>query len=375
MRLRLPTLSILALLVASGCAAPTAGVGDAQGAADSGNLPAALALADSAVARNPADAEAFVLRSDIRRRMIAADTLGSVDSMAVEMMVADAQQGVTLGPANANARTNQTNAWSTSMNRGGRAYNATPRDVRSARLLFRAASQIRPDSVSGHLNYGAVLLASGDAAGAVAPLRTAARLEPGNAVTARRLGLALLESNQAPEAVTVLSAAADRFPQDPGINADLFVAYERTGQTAEALARYETRLATATPETEPGLRLAYGVALLQGRRVDDAIRELERSVQLAPDNSTAQYNLGAAIQNKAATLQTQANAATDNAENARLVAERNVFLNRSLPYFERARTLSPEGPDRSSACRALFQVYTTLGRRTDAEAVSTCAGI
>jgi tetratricopeptide (TPR) repeat protein len=375
MRFRLPFLPVLALLVASGCAVPAAGLGGAQTALDAQNYPAALALADTALARNPNDVAALTLRSEIRARQILADSVGSVDSVSVQRMMADAQQALALGAGDPAVLRNQALVWSASMNRGGRAYNATPRDMASARILFRAASMVQPDSVAGHLNYGAVLLASGDDAGAVAPLREAVRLEPDNAVTVRRLGMALMGSGQAAEAVTVLTVAADRFPNDAGINADLFAAYEQTGQTDQALARYQTRLATATPQTEPDLRLAYGIALLQARRVDDAIREFERSVELAPGNAVAQYNLGAAIQNKAAALNTQANAATDNAENRRLVAERNVLLERSLPYFERARTLSAAGADQQGACTALFQVYTTLGRVADAQAVSSCAGM
>ena len=376
MRQPSPFLLLVLLAALSACAAPAAGgLGGARTLADAGNYTAALALADTAVARTPADAEAYILRADIRRRQIAADS-ANVDSVAVVMALVDAQRAVQLAPASVNATNVMTNLWITSMNRGGPAFQQTPPDYRGARILFRTAAQVRPDSAQSQVNYGLALYASGDEDGAVEPYRIAIRLDPTDAPSYRRLGRSLLAADQGTEAITVLEDAANRFPQDAAIRADLFAAYERTpGRAADALARYDTELARATPATEPAMRLQYGVALLQARRVDDAIRELTRAVELAPTDASAQYNLGAAIQNKAAILSAEANAATANAENARLIAARNAALEQSLPYFERARTLSAEGDDQRGACTALFRVYTTLGRIDDARAVSACAGI
>ena len=377
MRTFSPFLLLVVFAALSACSAPAgggAGLGAARAASEAGNYAAALVLADTAVARAPQDAEAYILRADIRRRMIAADA-ASVDSMAVAMALADAQRAAQLAPENVNTANVMTNLWITSMNRGATAFQQTPPDYAGARILFRTATLVRPDSALSQVNYGLALYASGDEYGAIEPYRAAIRLDPTDAATYRRLGRALLGAEQGTEAVSVLEGAATRFPNDDAIRSDLFAAYERTGRGAEAIARYETELARATPATEPGLRLQYGIALLQARRVDDAIRELTRAAELAPNDATAQYNLGAAIQNKAATLSTQANAATSDSENARLIRERNAALEQSLPYFERARTLSAEGDDRRGACTALFRVYSTLGRIDDARTVSECAGI
>ena len=374
------TLSPLLLLVffaaLSACSAPAAGgLGAARTASEAGNYAAALVLADTAIARTPQDAEAYILRADIRRRMIAADE-ASVDSMAVSMALADAQRAAQIAPDNVNSQNVMTNLWITAMNRGATAFQQTPPDFRGARILFRTATLVRPDSAQSHVNYGLALYASGDPYGAIEPYRTAIRLEPTDAASYRRLGRALLGASQGTEAISVLEGAATRFPDDADISAELFAAYAATpGRAADALARYETALARATPATEPTLRLQYGIALLQARRVDDAVRELTRAAELSPTDATVQYNLGAAIQNKAATLSAAANAATSDSENARLIRERDAALVSSLPYFERARTLAPEGDDRRGACTALFRVYSTLGRNDEARAVSQCAGI
>ena len=375
MRTLSPSLLLVFAVALSACAVPAAaGLGAARSASDAGNYAEALVLADTAVARTPQDAEAYILRADIRRRMIAADSSG-VDSMAVSMALADAQRAAQLAPDNVNSTNVMTNLWITSMNRGATAFQQTPPDYAGARILFRNATLARPDSALSQVNYGLALYASGDEFGAIEPYRAAVRLDPTDAATYRRLGRALLGAEQGTEAVSVLEGAATRFPNDDAIRADLFAAYERTGRGAEAIARYETELARATPANEPALRLQYGIALLQARRVDDAIRELTRAAELSPNDATAQYNLGAAIQNKAAVLSAEANAATSDSENARLIRERNTTLEQSLPYFERARTLSAEGDDRRGACTALFRVYSTLGRMDDARGVSSCAGI
>lgn len=372
----LPLLALAALAVLSACTPPAgAGIAGGRALAEAGNYAAAVTLADTAIARNPADAEGYILRSDARRRMIQADTLSAVDSMTVMMSLMDAQRAATLAPDDVNARNVLSNFWITAMNRGARAYGQRPPDFASARVLFRAATLAKPDSAQSLVNYGLSEFASGNPMAAVTAYRAAVRIDPNDAETQRRLGRALLESDNGTDAVTVLEAASTQFPSDAAIRADLFAAYEATGRGAQALARYETQLRTATPADEGPMRLQYGVALLQADRVDDAIRELTRAAELLPNDATAQYNIGAAIQNKGARLDAQFNAATDNAESARLGAERNAELERSIPYFERARTLSDAGDDQRGACTALFRVYTRLGRTDDAQTVSACAGI
>ena len=173
----------------------------------------------------------------------------------------------------------------------------------------------------------------------------------------------------------MLTDAAARFPANATLRSELLNAYQRTGRSAEALTLYEAAIASATPADEPVLRFNYGTVLLQAGRTPEAIAQFERAIELNPANFDAQYNLGAAYQNQAAAINRRANETTDNAENGRLVGERDALLNRSLPYFEQARTLGAEGPDRTGACTALFQVYTTLGRIDDARTVAGCAGI
>jgi hypothetical protein len=98
------------------------------------------------------------------------------------------------------------------------------------------------------------------------------------------------------------------------------------------------------------------------------------AVELDATNPDAQYNMGAALQNKAASLAAEANATEDNAAANALIEERDSLLERALSYLEASRSLAAEGDERN-ACEALFRVYTQLNRVDDANTVAECAGM
>ncbi len=173
--------------------------------------------------------------------------------------------------------------------------------------------------------------------------------------------------------MTYLEGAQTRFPDDEDIQTMLLNAYTLSGQTDQAIARYE-RVVEQQP-TNPTFRYNYGALLLQAERYDEAIEQLTEATRLAPDNSDAFYNLGASYQNRAAALNEQANATEDTDEANSLIDQRDMNLESSLGPLMQARTLSTGTPDEPGVCDALFRVYTQLGRVDDAEEVSECAGI
>ena len=137
-----------------------------------------------------------------------------------------------------------------------------PPDYSGARVLFRAASQARPDSASGQVNYGLALYASGDER---EPSRPTAPRSAWTRPTPRPTAAWAARSSpptRAPRPPTLLEDASTRFPQDAAIRADLFAAYEAHGPRRPPRSpRDETELARATPATEADMRLADGVAL------------------------------------------------------------------------------------------------------------------
>ena len=374
--LSLPALCLLAVMLggADGCGGnpDLAGARQAVGVSD---FDRALLNVNTVLTAEPANLEALTLKADILRQLVGRAPDPAAKAARLAEMNSTVRQAIAVNATDPNVGVVRTNAWALSVNEGNTLLRDASAPAGSAAALFNTAIEFMPDSSQGYFGLGLAELTGGNAPEAVTSLRSAARLSPDDESALYYLGRALLAADQGAEAITVLSAATQRFPANAAIRADLLNAYARTGRAGEALSLYEAALAASpTAEEEPTLRFNYGTVLLQAGRQADAIAQFERSIALRPDNFDAQYNLGAAYQNQAADVNTRANATDDNAENRRLVTERDVLLNRSLPYFERARTLGTEPADGRSSCEALFRVYTTLGRIDDARGVATCAG-
>lgn len=376
MRSRLLSLSValvVALLAggADGCSSDP-NVEGAKLDINNGDLDSALENLDEALATNPDNVQALTLRADVRGRQADA-ARGAEKTEYLRLMVEDINRAQSVAPDDASVQTARYSAWARAINSGNellRDANANPAD---AVALFETANTVLPDSVQGPFGLGLAHLRAGDAAAAVAPLKRASELDPDDASTVVYYSRALLLSDQGAEAVNVLETASPRFPDDTDIQTSLLNAYAVSGQTDRAIEQYE-RAIVNLPD-DPTVRYNYGALLLEAGRYDDAIEQLTEAVALDPSNSDAHYNLGAAYQNRAASLNDAANESTDNAEATRLIAERDENLESSLPHLMEARTLSSGTPDEASVCNALFRVYTQLGRVSDAEGVSECAGI
>lgn len=374
--LSLPALALVAVLLggADGCSG-SAGLAGARTAIAAEDYDGALASINTALTANPNDVDALTLKAEVLRLQLGGAPDAAAKTALITEMNATVRRALALDSTSANAAAIRTNAWMASVNQGVALLRDPASPPGSAIPLFTAAAELLPDSTQGHFYLGLAEFSAGNATAAIAPLRTAMRLDPTDAQAPLYLGRVLIQAEQGDAGIAVLTDAAARFPASAQIRAELLNAYQRTGRSAEAITLYESAIAAATPADEPVLRFNYGTVLLQAGRTDEAVAQFERAIELDPANFDAQYNLGAAYQNQAAAANRRANETTDNTENRRLVAERDALLNRSLPYFETARTLGAEGADRTSACTALFRVYTTLGRIDDARTVAGCAGI
>ena len=353
------------------------GVGGRVGAAiharDEGRYDAALATLVVALEDDPTNADALVLRADVlcRQAEVTAAPESRLGLLRDALAAVDAARAV--APEGEWVRNGALNVWATAVNLGNGVIRDPDEDPKVAAELFALGVDANPDALQGHFGLGLAHLRSGDAAAAVDPLRRAVEIDPGDPGPAAYYGRALLFSDQATEAVHYLEAASARFPDDDEIETTLLNAYDRSGQTDRAVERYES--AVQTKPTDPVVRYNYGALLLQAQRYDEAIEQLEEATELDAANADAFYNLGAAYQNKAASLNDQANQAEDGAESARLAMDHDENLEAALPSLQRAREIWTGTSREADACAALFRVYTQLGRVDDAEAVSGCAGI
>ena len=378
--MRLPSLPVVLAALAfavTGCAASggstSSDVGAAQLALAQGNYDAALASIDAALVANPGDVDALVLRADVYRQQAEAAVDPAAKLQGFQNALEAAREARAAAPESEEAQNTLLNVWASSVNAGNDLLRTPDSDAGVAADLFEVGTMAVPDSAQGYYGLGLARLRNADAAAAVDPLRRASELLPDDPAPSVYYGRALLFSDQATEAVDVLETASARFPDDEDLETSLLNAYARSGQTDRAIERYETSIERLP--TDPVVRYNYGALLLQAQRYDEAIEQLERATELDAANADAFYNLGAAYQNKAASLNEQAGATQDNAEAARLNEERDENLEAALPYLQRAREVSAGTGGEADACEALFRVYTQLGRISDAEGVSECAGI
>lgn len=339
-----------------------------------------LQLTETALEANPDNAEAHFLRGEAFR--LKAE--GENDAATRGALLADMTQAYTRAGELGHSADEVTNrlqvAWGTEMNFGARAFRRAAEDPNAyedAVASFRNATVVVPDSAAGFLNQGLALLALGQTSDARDPLQTALDLGSQSPEAFIYLGRIYLQEDRADDALTTLERGQEMFPDNEELQIEILNAYVRAGQVDRAISAYDARIA-ASPN-DPLYRYNYGSLLLQAERYDEAIEQLARAVELDPQNANAFYNLGAAYQNQAASFNEQIEALEDReapqAEVDAAINQRNDLLRQALPHLERARSLTEAGgDDAADICRALLQVYASIGDLQKAEEAAACAG-
>jgi tetratricopeptide (TPR) repeat protein len=377
LRLLLATaLTVVVLAGADGCSSDP----DVEGArlyVRQQDYPAALERLNSALATNPDNMDALVMKADVLRLQAAGEPDPAARRAIIEELQTTLQRGQTLEPDNAELARTRLATWGNEVNVGGQVLRAAGSDmnaVAGAVSAFENAVILVPDSAAGHYNLGLAHLVAGHADQAIGPLERAIERGIGDENAYVYLSRAYLSASRGADAVSMLERARGQFPDSQPIQAELLNAYAATGQGDRALGAYEA--AIASDPDNALLRYNYGSTLLQAERYDEAIPQLERAIELDPSNFNAHYNLGAAFQNQAASVSERLREATNDAENARLRGERDDLLRRALPHFVEARRLAQAaGDDTAEICRALLGVYTTLGQTNEAREAGVCAGM
>ena len=338
---------------------------------------AALANLDQALATNPDNADALVLRVEVRRQQYDA-TSGAGPKAAYldenyDAIIADAMRAQELAPEDPTVRSAVTNAWILGANAGNNLVRDPEADALDAVPYFEKANRLRPDSTLGYLGLGLAYLRAGEATQALGPLQRGVDLDEDDPTLAYYYGRSLVLAERGTEAVSFLERAQARFPENEDVQTMLLNAYTASGQIEQAVERYS--VAAQNRPTDPTIQYNYGALLLQLERYDEAIAQLTRATELDRSNSNAYYNLGAAYQNRAAALNQRGNESEDADEANALFAQRDENLEASLAPLMQARTLSTGTDDEAGVCNALFRVYTQLGRIDNATAVAECAGM
>lgn len=184
----------------------------------------------------------------------------------------------------------------------------------AAVAAFRAAARLDPAFGPARLLAGSSLLALGRAAEAVTELERAVRLLPGEKAAHLQLADACERVGDAPCLVRESRVLAGFTPSDPEYTYRLGKAYLRlaewsykriraidpqSARLSEALAREylqqgqaelalgEYQRAAVRDPTLPGIHLALARIHADAQRWDDAIREVERELAVAPGSAAA----------------------------------------------------------------------------------------
>ncbi len=164
--------------------------------------------------------------------------------------------------------------------RGQAAYRAGR--FEEAASEFRGAIEIKPDSVSGHINLGSALGRLGDADGAIEEYRKAIAIAPANATALYNLGALLRQRGELAEALDQFNAALYA-PEDGGIRFQLADALRLTGRGDDSLIHFRKSAELEPPGELARFREAQVLNTL-GRDAEAAQR-LEEGLVIIPRSS------------------------------------------------------------------------------------------
>ncbi|MCX7303732.1 MAG: multiheme c-type cytochrome [Hyphomicrobiales bacterium] len=128
---------------------------------------------------------------------------------------------------------------------------------------------------------------------AVEDLRAYVQANADMAETQTVYGLFLLEQHRMEEAEAMLRRAISLDPSYAGAHINLAELYRIAGQDEKSERTYAAAIAIS-PE-EPGLRYGHALALVRGKSMPGAVRELEEAVRLEPGNATYRTTLAVAL--------------------------------------------------------------------------------
>jgi tetratricopeptide (TPR) repeat protein len=161
------------------------------------------------------------------------------------------------------------------------------------------------------------------------------------------------------KAEATLTGLTEKFPNDKNVTLQLIDLYIKSGKNEDA--QKYIKMAKETDPTNFSLYFAAGIIYLNENKYDEAIPELQKSIELKGDVYDTQYGLGACYINKAAEMYKKANDIMDVKKYGEAIDEANTVYAKALPYMEKAYELKP---DDVYAMRSLQELYYRL-KQTD----------
>jgi Flp pilus assembly protein TadD len=163
-------------------------------------------------------------------------------------------------------------------------------ELEGAVAAYREALTLEPSHIRARNNLAVLLDRAGDHEGAAGHLRRALELDPENSELLSNLGAALGSLGRFDEAEKELKRAARLDPTRTDVRANLGILYLRRGLCEPA--EVELRWVCERDRDHAAAHFYRGEALNCLGRVEEALRVLERAVQLQPGNSRAYQLMG-----------------------------------------------------------------------------------
>ncbi len=176
---------------------------------------------------------------------------------------------------------------------------ADKRQFEAAVPAWKKALELNPEDPRGHNNLGVALFESGKMDEAIVEYRKSLELNPNSSQTHNNLGSALAEKGS-------MDAALPEFQKAVELNPDNAAAHVNLGN---AFANVNGRLEDAIQELTKGIEMApgaangqngLGVALARAGRLEDAAVHMEKAVTLMPQAVDYHYNYGRVLAAKGA---------------------------------------------------------------------------
>lgn len=156
-----------------------------------------------------------------------------------------------------------------------------------AQIAYEAAIELAPEDPLAYAALGNLLAFADDAnetdkRAAIAYYQKALQREPRLAWAHRALGTVLLELGDSQRAIEALDNA-NRI--DPEVETEYLLAqaHKQAGNPEQAIAHAKSAVEYEPTATGVDLRLLYARLLLDGGKIDEAVREFEEAAKLVPD--------------------------------------------------------------------------------------------